>query len=719
MKKWWLSVMVVVVVACSSGEPPTLPTVANPDDVAGTLGIPPRVAFEATQTARVISPTPTVATLTPTPNISPTASNTPTETLTPSISPNPIQLTETALFGRQTSIAATTNAPSATPTASNTPTASDTPTPSDTPLPSPTSTPTITPTPLPEVPANPPKNSVIFSSDRSGSNDLWAMDINGEPVRQIVYAPESNEYVAACHPDGSALIFDSDRGGDRELYVTDYQGTTPRQLTDTEGENFNPVWSPTGALVAFVSTRSGDADVWVMDGNGNNVRRISVALGDDILPSWSPDGNVLFYSSNRNGNFDIYQFNLEAAVESQVTATSDVDELYPVLSTDFETIAYVTETIAGNPATGAIFLWEQGAASARPAVTSGGRVEMPEWVNRSELLVSADVGWVQILFVNIETEFSTVLTNIGTSNRWPRYCYIPRDVYVALPGPIPTATFTPTITPTATSPFQPVQEPPETWLISRETWTGDEMAFIAPQGLPPVRGFLTDNLLHITWDDDQGRHVVSMALEAYQGELSSTLIGYTLNDLPGPVDNVIGLDERFLQKILFNSVPEGTYYFDAVEITDVNITLSFRIPVQAPEPAPGQYQVIEGPAPNNWLISTETWTATELALVANATDVIEDVGVSIAGTQARYQWEQDGLVYDLTVTFATNNGDLSVIPVSYTINGIAALDSDTEAVTYAIREGLLKNSIAPGQFFLSRVTNANQTLEFVFLVPPR
>lgn len=713
MKRWWFVWLSVVLVACGGGDTPTLPTVANSDDIALTLGIPPQRAFEATQTARISSTTPPIATQTPTPNISPTASLTPTETLTPSVSPNPIQLTETALYERQTSIAATTNAPS--PTA----TASDTPTRTDTPSPTATFTPSTTPTPSPELPTNPPPNSIIFSSDRAGTYDLWTMDINGEPVRQIVYDPDSNAYVAACHPQGTALIFDSDRGGDRELYLTDYLGIPPRQLTDTEGENFNPVWSPLGNLVAFVSTRSGDAEIWVMDSNGGNLRRITVSLGDDILPSWSPDGNVLFYSSNRSGNFDIYQFNFETAVESQVTLTRDVDELYPVLSTDFQTIAYVAETVFGDPSTGAVFLWRQGQASARPAITAGGRVEMPTWVTSDQLLVSADIGRVQVLLVNLATDFPTLLTTVGNNNRWPRYCYIPPDIYGNLLGPIPTATLTPSITPTPTSPFQAVQEPPETWLISRETWTGDEMAFIAPEGLPPVRGFLTDNLLHITWDDEQGRHMVSIALEAYQGELSSTLIGYTLNDFPGPTENVIGLDELFLRQILFNSVPEGAYYFDAVEITDVNITLLFRVPVQTPAPQPGEYQVLEGNAPNNWLISTETWTATELALLANASTLIDDVGVSIIGTQVRYQWADNDGVHDLIVAFMSANGDLVVNPLAYTINEDVASDAVIQDVVFTIREGLLKNSISAGQFFLSRVAMTNQTLEFVFLVPPR
>lgn len=708
-------IFVLVILAACTKEPAALPTQADPDQIAATLGIPPQAVLDATWTARAPSSTPIVISSTPSPEITLTPSTTPTITTTATITPNPIQLTETAVFQRQTEMAGTQNAPpppTATPTTSRTPTATISPTPSD------------TPPPTPALPDNPAPNGVVFASDRDGSSDIWVMQLAGEPAGIVLPLPASDEYMAACHPSGTALMFDSNMGGDREIYLTDYRGSTPRPLTDTTGENFNPIWSPQGDTIAFVSTRAGNSDIWIMDSGGGNVRQITLSTADDIFPSWSPDGNVLFYSSNRNGNFDIFQFNLSTFTESQITSTQDVDELYPVLSPDFEQIAYVAETQRGNPNTGAVFVLDS-SNTVKPAVTAEGRVETPFWISPTRLLVSASINnQVQILVVDLVSTQSVVLTSLGQSNRWPRYCFVDSTIFAQLPEVQPTAVQTQAALPqpTATSavpdsPYRAVSEAPEEWVISRETWTGDEFAFITPAGLPVTTGFLIDNLLNLTWEDASGQHVLMIALEAVDGELASTLIGYTVNDLPGPVRQVQGFDEAIRRQILHNSLRPGPYYMDSVEFTDVNITLNFRVPIQMPGEAPGQYAVADDTAPQGWLISSERWSATELALLAGAGGL--QSSVSFVGNQVLYIWTENQDEHSLLVQVQSQEFDLLITPISYTIDG---LDEDLEGledVLYTIREGILLNSIPPGEFLLSQATFNEGALDLVFLIPPQ
>jgi Tol biopolymer transport system component len=704
----------MLVLAACAGEQKPLPTLADPAEVAATLGIPPQEVIDATATARAPGRPATVITLAPTPDISLTPSFTATESPTPSITPNPIQLTETAVFRRRTEVAATLNAPSP---------ATITPLPSDTATPTVTLTPSITPTPAPAIPDNPQPNAVIFTSNRDGTDDLWAMLLDGEPARSLLRRAGSDEYMGACDPQGEALMFDSNMGGDREIYITDYRGTAPRPLTDTPGENFNPVWSPRGDTVAFVSTRAGNSDIWLMDSGGGNVRQITLSIADDIFPNWSADGNVLLYSSNRDGNFDIFQFNVETFMESQITFTPDVDELYPVLSPDFAQIAYVAETTRGNPATGAVFVLDQ-ASNARPVVSAAGRVEMPFWVSPTRLLVSADLnGGIQILVVDLVSARSVTLTELGSENRWPRYCFVEPSMFSQLPTPVATiqlATDIPFTTPIPTrlpGPYEAVSAPAEDWAISRETWTGDEFAFISPEGLPATTGFLVDNLLNLTWQDNAGRHVVTLALEAVNGEFTSTLIGYTVNDLPGPVREIEGLDEAVRLQILKNSLRPGLYYMDSVEFTNVNITLNFRVPIQAPQAPPGQYTVAEDSTPFGWLISTERWSATELALLAAAADF--EASVSFVGGQIQYIWTSDEGEHILTMRVESQEFDLALTPVSYTVDGDAAEVDSLAALLYYLREGILLNSIPPGEFLLSQAAFNEGALELIFLVPPQ
>jgi Tol biopolymer transport system component len=691
-----------------------IPTEVSRAEVAATLGVPPQADIDRTLTLRAQTRFPTQIQPTDTISVIDTLQPTFTETNMPSPTPNPIQMTETEVYGRQTRVAGTASAP---------PPPTITPTASDTPLPLPTPTLTNTPLPTPQLPDNPTPNGIIFTSDRAGTNDIWVMRLVGEPASPILITEDGNENVIACHPQGGSLVFDSDQGGDREIYLTDYIGTSPRPLTDTEGENFNPAWSPEGDTIAFVSTRTGDSDIWLMDSGGGNVRPITSIESDEILPSWSADGHTLFYSSNREGNFDIYSYSLDTDEESQITNTSDVDELYPVLSPDFVTIAYVAEITRGDSSTGSVFIIDAN-GDVRPVVTAEGRVEMPVWTTSNQMLVAANLnGRIQILFVDLVTNTPSVLTTIGQSNQWPRYCFVEEGLLDRLPEAPPTPAFqrpTPTLPPIAIpNPFQAVEEPQETWLISRETWTGDEFAIIAPDNLPAASGFLVDNLVNLAWEDAQGRHVVTMALEADRGDLLITLVGYTINDLPGPIQDVDGFDQALRTQILRNSLPPGNFHLAEVEITTVNVTLTFRVPILSPNEISERFTIINGDLPNNLLISRERWSATEFALVASVSGIGDDgVGVTFVGDQAQYRWQDNQGDHLLVVSFVETNGDLAVVPTAYTIDGESANVDTLDDTLMLLRDGILANSIQTSDFLLQRVAFSDSGIEFIFLVPP-
>jgi hypothetical protein len=93
--------------------------------------------------------------------------------------------------------------------------------------------------------------------------------------------------------------------------------------------------------------------------------------------------------------------------------------------------------------------------------------------------------------------------------------------------------------------------------------------------------------------------------------------------------------------------------------------------------------------------------------------------VQFVGSQVQYSWIDGQGVHTLLVRIEAADGDLQVAPVSYTVEGAPG---DLEALRerlFRIREGLLLNSIAPGEFYMARVASSPTNLELVFLVPPR
>lgn len=694
--------LMAILAACKKdNDVEVLPTLANVNEVAATLGIPPQQIIDATLTAR--APT---ATDTPTPPtiVTNTPTNTSTVTITPTITPNPIELTTTAVYAHQTEIGMTASAP---------PTATITPTPSS----------TFTATP--ELPANPQTNYIVFSSNRAETNDIWAMPAFDKDAKPIVLAPESNEHVLACDPQGQRYIFDSDQGGDRELYLGEYATGQIRPLTDTDGENYHPVWSPSADRIAFVSTRNGDADILVMDSGGGNAERITIEGSDEIFPNWDVLGTTLYYSSNRDGNFDIFAYDLIADLETRITDTPDVDELYPAPSPDFVTLAYVAETLPGSPETGAVYLLNMTTRDTRPVVTAAGRVEMPFWVSANELLVSADLNeQIAILQVDLAATRPTVLTAYS-ENRWPRYCYIPTSVFNRLAAAPPLPTFTPlptTPAPNAAggdSDYTAVVQPEDSWIISSETWIADEFAFVVPSTLTtaPISGFLSDNLLSLTWDNEQGTHILTIALEAIRGALEATIVGYTIDDFPAPADTVEGFDVIIRDRILHNSIRPGPYYLAQLDISDINITFTYQVPARLPSSPPGQYTVGPVSAPDGWLISVERWTPAELSILASEPDL--QIGVDFVEGRLRYSWVERGESVVLLIQIEADEGNLVLTPVSYTI-GSDWGDMDTiRDLLFRLREGLLLNSVPPGEFLFARVAFTDVNMELTFLIPPQ
>ena len=62
----------------------------------------------------------------------------------------------------------------------------------------------------------------------------------------------------AISPDGRTIVFTSDRTGDDELYAIDIDGADPRQLTDSPGTDWLPEYSHDGTTIAFETEHSID-----------------------------------------------------------------------------------------------------------------------------------------------------------------------------------------------------------------------------------------------------------------------------------------------------------------------------------------------------------------------------------------------------------------------------------------------------------------------------
>ena len=94
-------------------------------------------------------------------------------------------------------------------------------------------------------------------------------------------------------PDGNSLAYSSDRSGSFEIYVKQLTaGGREVQLTSDKSENFEPAWSPDGKLIAYSSKLRGG--IWVVPALGGTARQLTET---GSYPSWSRDGSQISFQS--------------------------------------------------------------------------------------------------------------------------------------------------------------------------------------------------------------------------------------------------------------------------------------------------------------------------------------------------------------------------------------------------------------------------------------
>jgi len=146
---------------------------------------------------------------------------------------------------------------------------------------------------------SPDGSTVVFSLERGGNSDIYALNIGSGRLTQLTNAP-SIETGPSYSPDGSQIVFESDRSGVQQIYVMSAGGGEARRISGGEGRYGTPVWSPRGDLIAFTKQNAGRFHIGVMRTDGSEERLLTASRLDEG-PTWSPNGRVIMFTRETGG----------------------------------------------------------------------------------------------------------------------------------------------------------------------------------------------------------------------------------------------------------------------------------------------------------------------------------------------------------------------------------------------------------------------------------
>jgi len=206
----------------------------------------------------------------------------------------------------------------------------------------------------------PDGESLFFLSERSGSFNVWKLDLarRGAPTQVTKHGPHPVRFLSASNAGDLCYAYDG------ELWVRPAATGEARPLevliaTDRRDRGVEPVdvggqisefeVSPDGSEIAFVAR----GEIFVASTEHGTTRRITSTPQQERSVSFSPDGRSLLYASERGWSWKLYRtdltdpaepnfFNATALRESPVLE-AETEAFQPRFSPDGQEVAYLEE----------------------------------------------------------------------------------------------------------------------------------------------------------------------------------------------------------------------------------------------------------------------------------------------------------------------------------------------------------------------------------------
>ena len=163
---------------------------------------------------------------------------------------------------------------------------------------------------------------IYFTSNRSGSKEIWVMDGDGGNQRRITGFNNITKF-PALSPDGTKVAFTSWAKGRPAIFVFSVDPVRDlRFYNQSASVNTTPSFTPDGKQIVYASSAGTERCCRIFKANldGSGYRPISSSSAIEVEPKINPKtGNDIVFVSGRSGPQQIYRMNMDGADVERLT----------------------------------------------------------------------------------------------------------------------------------------------------------------------------------------------------------------------------------------------------------------------------------------------------------------------------------------------------------------------------------------------------------------
>ncbi len=193
------------------------------------------------------------------------------------------------------------------------------------------------------APAGAAGNRIVFSSDRTGTQEIFTMDEDGSNITQATSLGATSS-LASWIPSSNSILFRSNSTGNYDLFTVNSDGTGLTNRTNSPGDESGSLASPNGSHVAYLRDDGGGTfSLNVLNLSDNTTSLVNAGFTGFW---WLSETELVIYE-NQGSGWELYRMNTDGTGKTPLTNDTG-NSFFATVSPDGQRIAYFYSDVLGS-----------------------------------------------------------------------------------------------------------------------------------------------------------------------------------------------------------------------------------------------------------------------------------------------------------------------------------------------------------------------------------